>query len=516
MNRRWIMSCLFLLALALLWGAGTMHAPLLDARQRYELDHAEPLDNAPPIVVFSTVALGGFSGVIADILWVRAAQLQLEGQYFELVQLADWITKLQPRFPEGWVYHAWNLSYNVSVMFTQPEDRWRWVRHGITLLRDGGLRYNPANPTLHRELGWLFQHKMGDSLDLAHRYYKKQWGLEMQRLFDGRGPDYKTLADTPASRSALLRTPDMTGLLEQLRVADYDPLTYEWPRPDRWSAIEGIIHSHPAGATLMNHMRLRMMMDRYRLVPARMQQIEKEYGPLDWRMPHAHAIYWAWNGLPHADGWEKQMLERMIFHCSTEAFRQGRFMYNAEENLFMIGPNPDMLPYVKRAYADAVQAWDDDSARFAHLNFLNHALTVMYIHNRMDDARMLYDAIRSYYPDAVGARAFEPYVIDYFTEGLDRLNRLEVAALIEDWIFQAFFWYALGDTDQAEGHDRLARRTWHIYMQPRMHDPDLRDRTGLPTIAELQHQALERVMESFNSDATRERLRRLAPHPSVP
>src|SRR5262245_64587108 len=57
----------------------------------------EALGNtAPPVLVFTTVALGGFRGLIANALWVRAMDLQDEGKFFEKVQLADWITKLQP------------------------------------------------------------------------------------------------------------------------------------------------------------------------------------------------------------------------------------------------------------------------------------------------------------------------------------------------------------------------------------------------------------------------------------
>ena len=44
------------------------------------------------------MALGGFRGLLADILWIRAISLQEQGKYFELVQLADWIQKLQPKF----------------------------------------------------------------------------------------------------------------------------------------------------------------------------------------------------------------------------------------------------------------------------------------------------------------------------------------------------------------------------------------------------------------------------------
>ena len=37
-------------------------------------------DGTPPVVAFSTMALGGFRGIIADILWIRAGDLQQKGK----------------------------------------------------------------------------------------------------------------------------------------------------------------------------------------------------------------------------------------------------------------------------------------------------------------------------------------------------------------------------------------------------------------------------------------------------
>ncbi len=68
-------ACLFL--------AGRMHPPLLRMREDYHLNLAAPLENTPPLLAFTTVALGGFRGVLTDVLWLRAARLQEEGKYFD-------------------------------------------------------------------------------------------------------------------------------------------------------------------------------------------------------------------------------------------------------------------------------------------------------------------------------------------------------------------------------------------------------------------------------------------------
>ena len=135
---------LLLLIGVLLAGAGFVQQSLNRDRDRLGLTRVQPLENAPPVLAFTTVALGGFRGLISNALWMRATDLQEEDKYFEMAQLADWITKLEPHFVHVWLVQAWNMAYNISVKFKESApgqfpDRWRWVKAGIELLRDDGL-----------------------------------------------------------------------------------------------------------------------------------------------------------------------------------------------------------------------------------------------------------------------------------------------------------------------------------------------------------------------------------------
>ena len=114
-----------------------------------------------PLIQFTAVGLGPFRGLVGDLLWVRAARMQDEGRYVELVELSEWIAALQPHDAGVWSYQAWNLAYNISVMFPDPPDRWRWIESGLRLLRDRGLPAAAGDPRMYSELAWLYADRVG-------------------------------------------------------------------------------------------------------------------------------------------------------------------------------------------------------------------------------------------------------------------------------------------------------------------------------------------------------------------
>lgn len=495
MNR--LVSVLLLVAaLASLGAAGRMHPRLLELRRAAHLNQGDPLENAPPMVAFSTVALGAFRGLAVDLLWMRATELQDKGRYFELVQLADWITKLQPRFASIWAYQSWNLSYNVSVMFSEPADRWRWVRHGLSLLRDEGLRYNPGSPLLYRELAWTFQHKLGGDSDTAHRYYKRMWAAEMEDLFGGPRPDLETLAALPASAEDLLREPAVAALARDLRAAGADPLDARWLAPDGGPAGgRARMAADPAGARLRAWLRARRMREQYRLDPAAMLETERRYGPLEWRLPQAHAVHWCLQGMRWARAdFDRIALQRQIFQAMADAFLRGRLTRDPARDVFQISPNLALLPRVRAAYEEALREHPgNETMTTGHMNFLTDAIVISYAYNRVDQARELYaDLVRRYAPPG-GASDFETFVSRAWTEYSETMNPGEAMAAVEGALYQGLFWKALGDDEQASGYERLARLCWDRYMAHRTNDTDMLERTGLASIEQIRDRAAERV-----------------------
>ena len=147
---------------------------LLSVCLQFALRAARPA-SAPAMTEGALAAFGGIRSIIAEVVWFRADRLQDEGRYVELAQLASTLSYLEPHTPEVWSYAAWNLAYNISIMMPTYEDRWRWVYAAICLIRDKGLVLNPTESELYRELAWLFELKLGTTLDMASPVYREKW-----------------------------------------------------------------------------------------------------------------------------------------------------------------------------------------------------------------------------------------------------------------------------------------------------------------------------------------------------
>jgi len=436
-------------------GAGWSQRSLNAQRQSLGVDEVNPLDyeQAPPVLAFTTVALGGFRGLIANALWIRATELQENDKFFEMVQLSDWISKLQPHFTTVWVHMAWNMAYNISIKFTDPRDRWQWVQRGIELLRDQGLKWNPHETLIYRELGWFFQHKMGQDLDDAHMYFKTAWANEMQAVL---GTNYVQLitpkTEDEAKRSKILR-------------------------------------------------------ERYKMDPAFMQEVDKEYGPLEWRLPEAHAIYWAYVGLQRGKKQDLITLRREIYQPLQLAFMRGRLIQSKVDGRFQFGPNLAMIPNANKAYERMIKEDPEfaENIRTAHRNFLNSAVYFLYTHARRTEAGQWFKYLVEKYPNAsfVGAdkkiadMSLDEYCVARVNEDVGETSNVRTRSAIEGILLTAFYSLGTGEEDQYNGLAFLAQQVWSTYMTKMKGDENQLARVGLPPFSTIRAETLRLCEEQF-------------------
>ena len=422
----------------LLCGAGFVQQSLNRDRDRLGLTRVQPLENAPPVLAFTTVALGGFRGLISNALWMRATDLQDEDKFFEMAQLADWITKLEPHFVQVWLVQAWNMAYNISVKFKESSpgefpDRWRWVKAGVELLRDQGLRYNPNETLIYRELAWFFQHKIGQNLDDASMYYKQQWATEMANVFGKKRPNLDELIN---------------------------------PQTEDQKA------------------RARLLRETYKMDPRLMKEVDEKYGPLEWRLPEAHAIYWAALGLQKAAEHPTKIkeddlitLRRVIYQSMLLSFQRGRLVTNPFAQAFEFGPNLKIIPKVNLAYEQAAEedAQNRDHILKAHRNFLRDAVYFLYEYNRVADAAHWYKYLSTKYPNKPlldnkpttlpATLTLAQYAVERVQGDVsDSGGHDRTQGVVEGLLEHSYRSMALGEDDSSAGFRLLARQVWNSYQ----------------------------------------------------
>ena len=468
MNPRAKQILLLLLAAALLAGSGQIQKALNRDREQLGLTRVNALENAPPMLAFTTVALGGFRGLIANCLWIRANDLQNDDKFFEAAQLATWITDLEPHFSQVWAFQAWNMAWNISVKFKDFADRWRWVEHGIELLRDGGLRYNPDDTLLFQQLGWVFQSKLGQNLDDANAYYKQRWAAEMAPFFGAHGTNFSDLINPPTAAA-------------------------------RTNAL--------------------VLREKYKIDPVFAQKTDAEYGPLDWRLPEAQAIYWGAKGLQkareHPDkvkGDDLITLRRLIYQSMLQAFHHGRMI----ENPFNRGagldlePNLDLTSKVNDAYLklyeDETQPNQRNGILKAHRNFLKDAVYFLYENNRIAEAAKWYKLLGDKYPDNTildydtnsypRNLTLDEYAVARVQSELGDTSQERITGVIEGLIVNSYLQLAIGQDDRSVGFKLLARKVYDSYMKKIGGMKANLERVGLPPFSELNRTVLDQLLNT--------------------
>lgn len=434
-----VLACVGLLGLS-----GFVSADLTASAGRYKLTYTETAEEGDPPQVALGIAMGAFRGLFVNILWIRANELKQEGKYYEAVDLARAITKLQPRFPQVWAFHAWNMAYNISVTTNTPQERWNWVSQGIDLLRSEGVKHNPTDMVVHKELAWLFLHKVQAYADDAHWYYKRQLAAEWHELL---GPPpmpdpgnnrrevriaaheawLRPIVNAPATLAEVVeKNPKVDELVDRFSAMDTDPTSERmlrlvtrvrvarssavWPQlqqsaDDRFLGLTELAHDPEfaeALEDLLAFTRRKVLIEKYNMEPQRMLRYTSTYGPLDWRHPASHALYWGQKGVEggmtrfeteNSRDYDFVNTDRLVVHAIQELWRTGNLwfdyngmMLNQEQTPFYLGiPDTAYIPvygdilydvYARSYYDSEERAYSSYAAGYE--NFMKDAIRFVY------------------------------------------------------------------------------------------------------------------------------------------
>lgn len=492
---------IFLIASVSLYCGGFFQENLNTMREEHHLTYNPPLENAPPELVLATTLLGGFRGIIVDMLWLRAIELQQEGKFFELVQLHDWICKMEPRLTQIWIYNAWNLAYNVSVECPTPEERWNWVRAGIRLLRDQGIQYNRKAPKLYKELGWIYYHKLGQVMDDFHLYYKSQFAAEMERAL---GPELDLIAleKAPDTREKLLSDPSVSAFIKELNAAGLDVFKKRielMDEPELFSEEVRLLLESDRNAIvrkrLLSFFRRSRLIDKYKLDPGYMRMLMEKFGPLDWRYPAAHNIYWNSKALEIAQTVEEKRTihyDRMVYYSIQQIYRQGRVI-KVDKGKYLFSQDHRFLNTMKEIYNKMLEKYGyPETIMTGRKNFLEEALWILYLNGQKQRARKYYAFLRNEYTSDRYRIPIDDFVFLLIKESMKELTRYKARQGVTGYLRQALWWLAAGEDDKSAGLEAVAKM---IYNKWNTEYPS--DRMRLPPFTRLVSDTKKQVRETF-------------------
>ena len=500
------MKTLFKLILVLVIAAGffastQMQKELNTIREEKHLTYNPPLENAPPELVLSTTLLGGFRGIIVDLLWLRAIKLQDEGKYFELVQLFDWICKLEPRLSQIWIYSAWNMAYNISVECPTPEERWNWVRAGIRILRDRGIPYNRKEAILYKELGWIYQHKIGDVMDNFHMYYKNKLAEQMEAVL-GPDLDVRKLAEAPQDTAVLLEDSQVRGLVDRLRESGQNvfrqpDLLADANEPSGPSAamVDVPEEDRESYEKIIAFLRARRLREKYKLDPEYMRGLMNRFGPLDWRHASAHNLYWNSKALDVCDTRkEKQTIryDRMVYHSLQRIYRQGKVI-KVDEGKYVFTTDHRFLDKMREVYEIMIEKHlGAQTILTARQNFYEEAVWILYLNGQAKKAGQYYKFLRENYKEERYKVPLADFVYTVLKDELRDTTRYAAREAVTGYLRQAFWWMASGEEEKSAGYQGMARliyRKWNSEFDS--------DRLRLPPFTDLVAEVRKQVEKTF-------------------
>lgn len=436
--------------------AGSLLQPIIHRADESRLRYTDvSLEGAPPIVALGT-AIGALRGLIVDYLWIKVNMMKEKGLFYEVMSDADMITKLQPRFGQVWAFHGHNMAYNISVMTDTPEERWAWVNAGINLVRNSGIRHNPNDLLLHKELAFWFAHKVDGVSDDAHLHYKREMAKEWHFLLGQPPFDHqdriawiKGIADAPNSFAALeAKDPRVKVLVEELtkalegfdeqnkfalnkaflsnigkwrssktsmyaRALGLDTLFME--NDPIYAAMEEVFgnpENGPAIAELLAFLRKKVLLEEYNMDPQLMYEYTRDTGPLDWRHPQSHALYWARRGTQFGE--ERYQNEDDIYKIinNDRVFIQA-MQFLARTGMMSVDPysndNPGRLAdnrWIKVLDRYFIDLYDKhfesrggggDTFTNFHENFLSSAIRTLFRSGDLDQAQLMLDRLDDLY-----------------------------------------------------------------------------------------------------------------------
>jgi hypothetical protein len=236
-------------------------------------------------------------------------------------------------------------------------------------------------------------------------------------------------------------------------------LEIQLPDDQRNRVIEALLEDEDysdAWRQVLLFTRKQLLTREFNMELPRMMRYTRQFGPIDWRHPAAHALYWAATGVEKGSTRQQTVsfditnTDRLVLHSVQELFRWGDVQYDILTGSYFAMYN---LEFVE-AYGDAIELLEERATFFEEKGrhfrlygsgYENHLRDVIRLYYRMGKtalAQHYFDKLRNWdglnLNDDVGLEEDLSLPLAEFVK-IDLITRLGSPQVVEQEMFGALF-----------------------------------------------------------------------------
>lgn len=237
------------------------------------------------------------------------------------------------------------------------------------------------------------------------------------------------------------------------------------------------------------YFRAGVLVQHYHMDPAVMYALMEKFGPIDWRHPAAHALYWAYLGVQKSDNLKNRArvdilnTDRSVIQSLQALFHFGRVSYDPTTEQIDMLPDPRFVESYPEAMRAAIgreveatgstETYVAENFEFGYENFLIKAVLYSWLYGDERKAHEMYAQLRETYAprthNVVSGRYTLPLEAFVAKElGQDWNSPNTIRPFIESLLTQSFRQgLKLGRMDVFNRYVRLARTMHDRYQQDR-------------------------------------------------
>ena len=238
-----------------------------------------------------------------------------------------------------------------------------------------------------------------------------------------------------------------------------------------------------------------------------MLRLTRRYGPIDWRLPDAMALYWSTAGqeVLGLDVEQAANTSRIAFHALAGLYQRGRLRLERGPDgvQWIPAPNFAFIEPVLQVHEDISRRYkgtDQEKPTYdGYLNFLRQVIIQLYTYNDVRGSARYWKLLTEKGPEKGDLADF---IASRLAESIANPTADGFRNLIQGELKSSLLSLSLGEEDRAAGHQLRAAALYDKYHR------DHSKRLTMPPMAELWQSALLdflRYAPKFQRDRLHER-----------